>query len=1069
MSGHEVLSRFHPVVARWFEERFTAPTAPQAAGWPAIASGRDTLIAAPTGSGKTLAAFLACIDDLLRRALDGRLEETTQVVYVSPLKALSNDVQRNLEEPLAELRAVAAREGMAMPPLRVAVRTGDTPAAERGRMAKRPPHILVTTPESLYILLTSERGRASLAQTRTVIVDEIHAVAGDKRGAHLTLSLERLERLVTQAGGARPVRVGLSATQRPIELIGAMLVGAGRPAPHIVDGGWARELDLAVEITDDELGAVASNELFGRVYDRIVELAAEHRTTLVFVNTRRLVERVAHALEDRMGAEQVVAHHGSMSRQLRFDAEKKLKAGAVKVAVATASLELGIDVGRVDLVVQIGSPRSIATLLQRIGRSGHHLQATPKGRLFPLTRDQLVELAALVRAVEGGRLDLLRLREAPLDILAQQIVAMAACEELREEELFALCRRAAHYRDLDRGAFERIVVMLAEGVGARHGRVTAHLHRDAVNGVVRARRGARLAAITCGGAIPDNNNYTVVQMPDETPVGTLDEDFAIESSAGDIFLLGNTSWRILRVEQSRVLVQDAAGLPPTIPFWVGEAPARTEELSEEVGRLRDEVDARIAAGEREPEIARWLAASGVISLAAAVQIAAYLAAGRVALGALPSKTRIVAERFFDDAGGMQLVLHAPLGGRINKAWGLALRKRFCRSFDFELQAAATDDGIVISLGPVHSFPLADVFEFLSSATAKEILVQAVLAAPVFGVRWRWNTTRALAVLRRVSGKRVPPPILRMRTDDLLGVVFPQASACQENVVGDIELPDHPLVQETMRDCLEEFLDVDGLVALLLRIERGEVELIARDTLEASPLSHEILNANPYAYLDDAPLEERRTRAVTLPRRLRESALGEGGGAPMIEAAAVAQAEAEARPEVRDADELHDVLLSLWLLPLSKGLSAAGASDLPAWAGDDATAWTAWFAHLVAAGRASIYTWTAPDGTVRRGWTAAERIDRLASATGGRWSDEAVIEMVGSLLAYSGPRSASSLADHLGIDEATVRIAFGALESEGVALRGDFLGAGEQMCDRRMLARIHRLTLGRLRKEIEPVS
>ena len=1044
-----VLAGFHPIVQTWFAERFAGPTAPQASGWPAIASGRDTLIAAPTGSGKTLAAFLACLDDLLRRALAGRLPDATQVVYVSPLKALSNDVQRNLEVPLEELRVVAAREGLAVPPIRVAVRTGDTPMAERGKMARRPPHILVTTPESLYILLTAEKSRAALGQTRTVIVDEIHAVAGDKRGAHLTLSLERLERLVVGAGGARPVRVGLSATQRPIELIGRMLVGAGRPLPFIADTGWARTLDVAIEVTDDELGAVASNELFGRIHDRVAELVLAHHTTLVFVNTRRLVERVSHALEERLGADQVVAHHGSMSRERRHEAERRLKAGAVKCAVATASLELGIDVGKVDLMVQLGSPRSIATLLQRIGRSGHSLGATPKGRLFPTTRDQLVELAALVRAIAAGRLDALSLRDAPLDILAQQVVAMTACEELAEEEIFALVRRAAQYAELERGQFDQVVAMLAEGVGARHGRVTAHLHRDRTTGTVRARRGARLAAITCGGAIPDNNNYAVVQMPEETPVGTLDEDFAIESSAGDIFLLGNTSWRILRVESGRVLVQDAAGLPPTVPFWFGEAPARTEELSEEVGRLRAEADQRLADGAAARDIAADLECAA-IPRPAAEQIAEYLAAGRAALGALPSKERIIAERFFDDAGGMQLVLHAPLGGRINKAWGLALRKRFCRSFNFELQAAATDDGIVISLGPVHSFPLEEVFQFLTAATAREVLVQAVLAAPVFGLRWRWNTTRALAVLRRTGGNRVPPPILRMRTDDLLGLVFPQANACQENVVGDIELPDHPLVFETMRDCLVEFLDADGLVALLERIERGEIELVARDTLEPSPLSHEILNANPYAFLDDAPLEERRTRAVNLPRRLRAELEVDAGR--VIDDEAIAAAEQEAAPDVRSADELHDLLLSLWAVPIDPAVGA------PAWGLAAGDAWPRWFDELAGRGRAGVI---AQGG--RTLWVASERADAVRAG-----ADAAVLEMVGALLAYAGPRGAAELAAHFGLELERVEAALLALEAEGAVLRGEW-GGGLEFCDRRMLARIHRLAIGRLRREIEPVS
>jgi ATP-dependent Lhr-like helicase len=991
------------------------------------------------------------------------------VVYVSPLKALSNDVQKNLEAPLAELTALAARDGLRVPPIRVAVRTGDTPAADRARMAKTPPHVLVTTPESLYILLTSGKGRASLAAVRAVVVDEIHAVASDKRGAHLALSLERLDRLVVQGGGPRPTRIGLSATQKPIELIGSLLTGAGRPPPRIVDAGFARHIDLAIELTDDPLGAVASGEQMGRIYDRIAELCGQHRSTLVFVNTRRLVERVSHALEQRMGEDQVVAHHGSLSRQLRLKAEQRLKAGQVRCAVATASLELGIDVGAVELVIQVGSPRAIATLLQRVGRSGHSLAATPKGRLFAMTRDQLGEAAALIRAIRGRRLDALTLRDAPLDVLAQQIIAMVACEDLAVDELYELVRRARSYAELSRETFDQVMDLVAEGATTRPGRTTAHLHLDRVNGVVRPRRGARLAAITCGGAIPDTFNYPVVTFPDESPVGSVDEDFAIDSSAGDIFLLGNTSWRIRRIEAGRVLVEDAGGAPPTIPFWFGEAPARTAELSDEVAALRREVDERLSSVGRAATVA-WLAESASMPLAGAEQLTDYLAAARAALGALPTTDTIIAERFFDDAGGMQLIIHAPLGGRINKAWGLALRKRFCRGFNQELQAAATDDGIILSLGPVHSFPLAEVFDFLRSATVKELLTQAVLDAPVFGVRWRWAVTRALTVLRRHGGKRVPPHLLRMRTDDLMSLVFPMAQACLENVVGDIELPDHPLVKEAMRDSLEEFLDVDGLVRLLADIEAGRVKVIARDTLEPSPLGHEIINANPYAFLDDAPLEERRTRAVNLPRVLATDA----SGPRMCEAASIAQAEDEATPPVRDGDELHDLLLSLLLLPV-EAIAEAG--------------WGAMLDGLAASRRATRVTWRAA-GEARTAWVAAERLAlvRLALPADAALERElppipargvppererAIAEIVGAHLACRGPRTAATIAAAVGLERSDVEVALAALESEGGVLRGRFTvegarGEADEACDRRMLARIHRLTVGRLRREIEPV-
>lgn len=1103
----DVLDAFHPLVADWFRDRFGAPTAPQRDGWPRIRAGEDVLIAAPTGSGKTLAAFLACLDDLVRRGYQAPLPDHTQILYVSPLKALSNDVHRNLEAPLAELAARAARDGEKFPEIRVAVRTGDTPVGERAKMAKKPPHILVTTPESLFILLTTVKGRAALGQLRTIIVDEIHAVAGDKRGAHLALSLERLDRLVTQTIGRAPVRVGLSATQRPIERIARLLVGTRRPLPYIVDAGHRRELDLAIEITDDELGAVASNEQFGRVYDRIAELVTQHRSTIVFVNTRRLVERAAAALEQRLGEEHVVAHHGSMSRELRLAAEQKLKHGQVKCAVATASLELGIDVGTVDLVVQLGSPRSIATLLQRVGRSGHHLGGTPKGRLFALTRDQLIECAALVRGVRRGNLDAIELRDAPLDILAQQIVAICAAEDIAEAELADLVRGATPYAALPDERFEQLMVMLSEGVSDRRGRAGAYVHRDRVAGMVRARRSARLAAITSGGAIPDNNNYTVVQWPEETQVGSVDEDFAIDSSAGDVFQLGNTSWRIRRIEAGRVLVEDARGQPPTIPFWFGEAPARTRELSDEVSELRAELDQRLAT-ESADDLARWLAGETAMPLRAAQQAVAYLAAARVALGALPRKDLIIAERFFDEAGGMQLVLHAPLGGRVNRAWGLALRKKFCVTFDFELQAVATDDGIVISLGQPHSFPLDTVFGYVPSQQAKDVLIQALLDRPMFEIRWRWNVTRALTVLRRRAGKRVPPHLVKMRAADTLSVVFPQAQACAENIVGPREVPDHPLVFETIRDCLVEAMDIEGFRGLLEQLERGEIRVMARDTVEPSPLSHELINANPYAFLDDAPLEERRTRAVQLRRGLPPSITQAEDSVGALDEAAIAAASEEVAPTVRDADELHDALLALWLVPERMGEALApGARD--------------WFDALTATGRACRLRWDRPrttdshaptsgaesDTTVYAAWVATERLGAARALLGEgveatpmlatpSWAarperEEAIGKLVSAHLDHRGPVTTRVLAAELGLPLSDVLVALLALEGDGAILRGSFTQATPlarktvkeaqataddtellvdvEWCNRRVLARIHRLTLAKLRREIEPVS
>jgi len=1016
-----VLKGFHPTVATWFEGRFGTPTEPQSAGWPRIQAGEDTLIAAPTGSGKTLAAFLACLDAMIKQgeALPGE----TQVVYVSPLKALANDVRKNLLEPLAELR------GMGVPDIRTAVRTGDTPQADRQRMIKAPPHVLVTTPESLYVLLTSESGRRMLSTVRTAIVDEIHAVARDKRGAHLALSLERLEALCK----ARPVRIGLSATQRPIEEIARFLVGTarvdagGKPRCAVVDVGRKRSYDLRVEVPGQELSAVASKEQRDEVCDRVAQLIREHRTTLVFVNTRRQVERIAHALGERLGEDQVCAHHGSLSRGMRLAAEEKLKRAEVKAVVATASLELGIDIGAVELVVQLDSPRSLSVGLQRIGRAAHTRHGVPKARLFPLTRDQLVECAALVRGVRAGRLEETRIPAHPLDVLAQQIVAIAACEEISEDALYALVRRAWPYRELSRKDFDAVVEMHAEGVARRAGRlVGARLHRDGVSRTVSGRRGSRLAAMTSGGAIPDTAQYQVVAEPEGVVIGQLDEDFAIESLAGDVFLLGNDSWRIRRVESGRVRVENAHGAPPTVPFWNGEAPGRTAELSRVVSELRAEMDPML--GDRA-SAAAWAIGECGLAEAGAEQVVSYLAAGKAALGALPTQDVLVAERFFDDAGGMQLVVHAPFGARQNRAFGLALRKSFCRTFDFELQAAATDDAVLLSLGPQHSFPLESIFDFVHPARLDEVLTQAALQAPMFGVRWRWNATRSLALLRHSGGRKVPFNILRMRSDDLLAQVFPAQVACQDNAAaGPLEPVDHPLVNETLRDCLHEAMDSEGLRALLQRVVAREVRLVARDLPEPSPLAHEVLNSAPWAYLDDAPLEERRSRAVSLRRTLPEK----DGDLGALDPAAIAEVAAQAWPEVRDARDLHDALLCLGLLP---------DAEVP-------DGWREALSQLAGSARA-----------VRRGehWAAAEQ------------PAPELVEVARGWVTCIGPFTQGGLARRLRLPVSEVELA--QLESQGVLLRGRFTpGAGEQeWCERTLLARIHRLTLGRLRREIEPVA
>jgi len=1063
------LAGFHPAVASWFARRFPdGPSPPQEQGWPLISGGGDTLIAAPTGSGKTLAGFLVAIDAAYRARAAGDDIGGTRLVYVSPLKALAVDIHENLERPLAEIAEVAQELGLPVPPITVAVRTGDTTSSARTAMVKAPPTFLVTTPESLYLLVTADRSRAVLGNVDTVIVDEIHALARDKRGSHLTLTLERLEHLQL---GARPQRIGLSATQRPIERTARLLSGAGADrATAIVDCGHARQLAVRIELPDTELSAVASTEQFGEVIDRIASHVQDHRTTLVFVNTRRMSERLAHLLGERLGPDQVAAHHGSLSKDRRQRVESRLRAGDLRALVATASLELGIDIGPVELVCQVGSPRSIATFLQRVGRSNHSRGGTPEGILYPMTRDELVECAALLAAVRAGRLDATCPPVAPLDILAQQVVAeVAAAEELREDDLFDLVRRAAPYAELERDDFDSVVALVSEGITTGRGKRLAYVHRDQVNGVLRPRRGARLAALTSGGAIAEVGDYRVVAEPDDLPVGTVNEDFAIESMVGDVFLLGTHSWRIRRVTQGEVRVVDAEGAQPTIPFWVGEAPSRTEELSDEVSALRRTVgqlltdsgssdgapDARAAAQHHVEQ------ACG-LDRDAAAQLIDYLAVGLGELGILPTRHDVVFERFFDEAGGMQMVVHAPLGGRINRGLGLALRKRFCATFDFELQAAASDDSVVLSLGPQHSFPLESAPRLLRSETAEAVLRQAVLASPMFASRWRWNLNRALAVLRFRGGKKNPVPIQRMEADDVMAAVFPALAACQENApTGPVEIPDHVIVRQTMYDCLHEAMDIDGLVEVLAELEAGDVRVHFVESSEPSVLSHEILNGKPFTFLDDAPLEERRTRAVQLRRGLplHAEALGR------LDAAAVERVRAEAAPDVRGPEELHDLLLSTVVWRPQPEYSQ-------------------WFDVLAQAGRAVAVTvdgaelWSA---TERRGWVEVLWPGATSGGAGGSEAptqEEVAAEVVRGHLDVSGPVTVPALAARTALRASTVKIALARLEAEGFAMRGRFeeiageeqsAGENEQWCARRLLARIHSYTQHRLRREIEPVT
>ena len=1145
-----MLNSFHPAVSAWFAETYAAPTDCQIQSWAAIKEGKHTLISAPTGSGKTLAAFLAAIDELVRLGSEHCLGDATHVLYISPLKALSNDIQKNLQAPLEGINRKLFEMGHSELAIRSMVRTGDTPAPVRAAMLKQPPHILVTTPESAYLLLTSEGGRRMLKTVRTVIIDEIHAIVGSKRGSHLSLSLERLQRLV----GGRLNRVGLSATQNPIEEVARFLVGVQSEESdcHVVNVGHVRRLDLSIELPDSPLEAVLSNEQAKSVYDRMAALIAEHRTTLIFVNTRRMAERLARALSERIGEENITSHHGSLARDQRLSAECRLKEGKLKALVATASLELGIDIGDVDLVCQFGTTGSIATFLQRVGRSGHFMGGTPKGRLFPTSRDDLIECLALLDAIRRTELDALCIPPKPMDVLAQQIVAMVACEDWAEDELYEILCKAWPYRNLQREEFDAVVSMLVEGFSTRRGQRAAYLHRDGINQKLLARKGARLTAITCGGAIPDNADYRVVLEPAGEFIGTVDEDFAIESMAGDIFQLGNASWKVLKLEAGVLRVEDAKGQPPSIPFWFGEALGRTHELSWAVSRLRVEIAEHLTGqvrrisntleSEKNDVGATKLALSGSenndvgatklalsvkasldtplinstalgrisqsgidsttewlkqrlnISQQTAEQAVIYIAAAQATLGVMPSFDTVVFERFFDESGGMQFIIHSPLGSRLNRAWGLALRKRFCRGFNFELQAAATENAVILSLSTSHSFPLEDVAKFLNSKTVRDLLIQALLAAPMFNIRWRWNAVCALALRRFQGGKKTQPHLLRMQAEDLVACVFPDQLACLENIVGDREIPDHPLVYQTIEDCLTEAMDIDRLVERIQGIETGTIRVVGRDLVEPSPLAAEIVNSRVYTFLDGAPLEERRTRAVASRRYLDPATASDLG---RLDDAAIARVREEAWPEADTMEELHDALLM------------TGYVCHPTESHSDSR-WAGFFAELASSGRAT--TLPLPTGGL---WIAAERwtqfrvlyphccsepvLNLPPALENQQWEPEtALVEILRSRLAALGPVAAHSIAEQMNLSLSQVEQALLQLETEGFVLRGQFTnesslhltqlgnkplspeggGVGErgvdgtdkvEWCERRLLARIHHYTIHRLRKEIEPVS
>lgn len=1046
---------FHPAVSRWFQRRFGEATAVQDAAWQSLNRQHPTLIVAPTGSGKTLAGFLTVINRLVEMALSGDLDDRIRVVYVSPLRALSNDIERNLREPLSgildELRAM----GVACPEIRAQVRTGDTPQNERQKMRRRPPHILVTTPESLFIMLTADSGRAMLSRVETILVDEIHAIAGSKRGAHLALSLQRLTALASQ----QPLRVGLSATVKPLTKVAQWLTGDGDC--QLVDHGHRRQWDLAMELADEPLGSVLSNQAWEAIYDRLAELIEEHRTTLIFSNTRRLAERAARHLSERMGEGAVTAHHGSLSREHRLETEARLKSGELRAVVATASLELGIDVGHIDLVCQLGSPRAISALLQRVGRAGHRLDRLPKGRVWPLSRDDLVECAALLDSARQGYLDQLRFHDQPLDVLSQHIVSMAT-QTIDIDALYQIVQQTWDYRELSRQDLMQVVDMLAGGYSNRRGRRLPWVEWDKVQNTLRSRRHVGSVVMMNAGAIPDHFDYDVWLMPEESFVGTLNEDFAFESLPGDIFQLGNQCYRILKVESGRVLVEDAAGAPPNIPFWFGEAPGRSDELSRAVSDLRADIQHII---ESVPNVAEETAQRYELKAEASRQLVEYMQASYSALACLPTQNQVVIERFFDETDDYHLVIHSPFGARLNRAWGLSLRKRFCRRFNFELQAAAVDDAIILSLGSTHSFPLEEILTYLKAETVRDVLTQAVLDAPMFNARWRWNATTALAVLRMRHGKRIPAQFQRNDAEDLMALVFPDSLACLENISGEREVPEHPLVRQTLRDCLEDTMDIAGLESLLRRIENQSLQVRCLDLNGPSPLAREILTARPWAFLDDGAAEERRTLAVRQERHVDRAA---AAALARPEEDAIEAVRRECIPVLNSPDDLHDALSRAGYI---------GSDEASRWGGGQ---WQAWFQQLCRDLRASCLH--RADGQAL--WTASERAAELLLlwpesrlkpslpdwALGMANNEEALCNMLLGRLQLLGAATEADIQQQLNLPLGDVTIALTRLEREGALVRitAPTMG-GELWCLRHLGARIRRLSREQRRGVSQPAS
>jgi ATP-dependent Lhr-like helicase len=1117
---------FEPYVWDWFTSAFDAPSPPQVEAWPAIARGENTLVFSPTGSGKTLAAFLWCINDLFALAGRQELRDAVHVLYVSPLKALNNDIQKNLVEPLAGIRERAASAGLDLPEVRSQVRTGDTPPSERAQMAHHPPHIFITTPESLFIILSTEKMRQAFRAVRYVIVDEIHALSDNKRGVHLSLSLERLERFA-----GRPfVRIGCSATQKPLERIAGFLAGfddEGRPRPcTIVDAGARKDLDVQVLAPVDNLLEAHFDAIWGSCYDQLLSMIRAHRTTLVFTSSRYKTERTALRLNE-LGADEtatVGAHHGSMSKGVRLDMEDRLKRGELDALVATSSLELGIDVGSIDLVCQVESPKSVSRGLQRIGRAGHLLRATSKGRLLVTDRDDLVESAVLVRAIMDGHLDTTCIPTNCTDVLAQHVVGAVAARDWQADDLYALCRRSWCYRDLTRDDFDRVLGMLAgycefEGEEAPYPRIMW----DRVNGVLSAERSSRLIAFTASGTIPDTADYEVYLQERETSVGQLDEGFVEDLRVGDIFVLGSSSWRVIGFDRSRVLVEDVYGRPPTIPFWLGERDSRTRGLGRMVGAFRRELAGRLD----DPHVEAWLQREYHVNGKGARSIAEYFREQRAVTGDVPSDELVLVEHFEDELGQAQIVLHSSYGVKVNNTWAMALARAVEQGHGFHPQTATTDDGILLTLAKEQAGALdpADLPGTVSSEELEGLAREAVLESPLFRSRFRHNAVRSLLVLRAYQGRRTPVWLQNLRASALL-------DACR----GDL---DFPVVAETLRECMNEALDIEGLREVLERIETGEVRTRVLGTRIPSPFTHSLLLLGQYGALGANAGRERRSRLMHLHRELLRQILDEETLRNLLDQEVVESVDARLQHRAgerraRDANELARVLIELGDLVEAPGEEMSLEDRV---AGDAA----AMLAELVAQRRAvpvpmpttelAPVRWIATESfalyrdafAVALRPDAAERalleqirtdgplpvpvlapsadderkLERLVGSylalrlpgdgearcvatdgwvpedmrAGQRSRREARTAVVRNYLRRRGPVTKYEVMERYGFPESFVEAALEALVEEGVVAQGEYVPtkALPQWCWKTNLEEIHRLTLDRLRREMEPAT